>query len=42
MVVSIKDIEDAAIRIQDASIKTPISQSLYLNDALQAQIFFKL
>lgn len=42
MVVSIKDIEDAAIRIQDASIKTPISQSHYLNDALQAQIFFKL
>lgn len=42
MVVSIKDIEDAALRIQNVAIETPIGQSHYLDEALQAEIFFKL
>ncbi|MFT4862605.1 MAG: threonine dehydratase [Pseudohongiellaceae bacterium] len=42
MVVSIKDIEDAAARIYDVALETPVSQSHYLNEALQAEVFFKL
>ncbi len=42
MVVSIKDIEDAALRIQDVAIETPLSQCHYLNDALHADVYFKL
>jgi threonine dehydratase len=42
MVVSIKEIEDAALRIQGIAVETPISQCHYLNEALQAEIFFKL
>ncbi len=42
MVVNIKDIEDAAARIVHAAVETPVSQSHYLNEALQAEIFFKL
>jgi threonine dehydratase len=41
MVVSIKDIEDAALRIQDVAIETPLSQCHYLNEALQADVYFK-
>jgi threonine dehydratase len=42
MVVSIKDIEDAALRINGVAVETPIGQCHYLNDALQAEVFFKL
>ena len=42
MVVNIKDIEDAALRIQGVAIETPVGQCHYLNEALQAEIFFKL
>ncbi len=41
MVVSIRDIENAALRIQGVALETPLTQCHYLNEALGAEIFFK-
>ena len=41
MTVSFEDVKAAAKRIEGIAVKTPLLTSLYLNQLLDAEIFFK-